>query len=97
MSSNETPDISQLSMDSFSSSEDWDRSLMVDRSQSSIAFPAHSSDSDPEEKHEDSNNNGDKKRTLSELLKAHAEKGTDCRLSQDEANRLGEVLGQWVS
>lgn len=37
------------------------------------------------------------KRTLSELLKLHAEKGTDCRLSPEEANRLGDVLGEWVS
>jgi len=39
---------------------------------------------------------GQSKRTLSELLKRHAEKGTNCRLSQEEATRLGEVLGQWV-
>jgi hypothetical protein len=36
------------------------------------------------------------KRTLSDLLKLHAEKGTDCRLSAEEASRLGDVLGQWV-
>ncbi|KAF5349205.1 hypothetical protein D9756_009312 [Leucocoprinus leucothites] len=40
---------------------------------------------------------GQSKRTLSELLKVHAEKGTDCRLSQEEATRLGEVLGQWIN
>jgi len=40
---------------------------------------------------------GQGKRTLSELLKRHAEKGTDYRLSQEEATRLGEVLGQWAS
>jgi hypothetical protein len=39
---------------------------------------------------------GQAKRTLSELLKLHAVKGTDCRLSQEEATRLGDVLGQWV-
>lgn len=36
------------------------------------------------------------KRTLSELLKMHAEKGTKCAFSQEEANRVGDVLGQWV-
>lgn len=36
-------------------------------------------------------------RTLSDLLRLHAEKGTDCRLSPEEATRLGDVLGQWVS
>lgn len=39
---------------------------------------------------------GQGKRTLSELLRLHAEKGTDCRLSPEEAARLGDVLGQWV-
>lgn len=37
------------------------------------------------------------KRTLSELLKLHAEKGTDVHFSAEEAARLEEVLGQWVS
>jgi hypothetical protein len=36
------------------------------------------------------------KRTLSELLKLHAEKGTDVHFSSEEANRLEELLGQWV-
>lgn len=36
------------------------------------------------------------KRTLSELLKLHAEKGTNVHFTPEEANRLGEVLGQWV-
>ena len=36
------------------------------------------------------------KRTLSEVLKLHAEKGTDVHFSSEEANRLEELLGQWV-
>jgi len=40
---------------------------------------------------------GKGRRTLSELLKLHAEKGTDCRLSPEEATRLGDVLGQWIN
>jgi hypothetical protein len=36
------------------------------------------------------------KRTLSELLKVHAEKGTNVHCTPEEATRLGEVLGQWV-
>ena len=36
------------------------------------------------------------KRTLSELLKLHAEKGTDVHFTSEEANRLEELLGQWV-
>jgi len=36
------------------------------------------------------------KRTLSELLKLHAEKGTDVHFTAEEATRLEELLGQWV-
>ena len=36
------------------------------------------------------------KRTLSELLKVHAEKGTDVHFTSEEAIRLEELLGQWV-
>ncbi|KAN0111705.1 hypothetical protein V8E52_008266 [Russula decolorans] len=37
------------------------------------------------------------KRTLSELLKLHAEKGTDVHFSSEEANRLEDLLGQWIN
>ena len=37
-----------------------------------------------------------RKRTLSELLKLHAEKGKDLDLSPEEANAVAEVLGRWV-
>ncbi|KAH9974038.1 hypothetical protein BGW80DRAFT_1171126, partial [Lactifluus volemus] len=37
------------------------------------------------------------KRTLSELLKLHAEKGTNVHFTQEEAARLEEVLGQWIN
>jgi hypothetical protein len=36
------------------------------------------------------------KRTLSELLKRHAEKGTDVHFTTEEATRLEETLGRWV-
>src|SRR6266567_1326332 len=36
------------------------------------------------------------KRTLSEVLKLHAEKGTDVHFTSEEANRLEDLLGQWV-
>lgn len=39
---------------------------------------------------------GKGKRTLSELLKLHAEKGTDVNFTAEEATRVAEVLGQWV-
>lgn len=37
------------------------------------------------------------KRSLSELLRLHAEKGTESKFSQEEASRVADVLGQWVS
>jgi hypothetical protein len=36
------------------------------------------------------------KRTLSELLKLHAEKGTNVHFTTEEAARLEETLGRWV-
>jgi len=36
-------------------------------------------------------------RTLSELMKLHAEKGTEGKFSQEEASRVAEVLGQWIN
>lgn len=39
---------------------------------------------------------GKGKRTLSELLKMHAERGTNCQFSAEEASRVVDVLGQWV-
>jgi hypothetical protein len=43
------------------------------------------------------NANAQGKRSLSELLRLHAEKGTDFKFSQEEASRVADVLGQWVS
>lgn len=40
---------------------------------------------------------GKSKRTLSELLKLHAQEGTDPNFTAEEANMVAEVLGQWVS
>jgi len=37
-----------------------------------------------------------RKRTLSELLKLHAEKGTNVHFTTEEAARLEETLGRWV-
>lgn len=81
--------------------EDWDRSEsdIIDSASSSarVAFP---SDGQAEE-------NGDGavegegsqrgKRTLSELLKLHAAKGSDSNFSAEEATRVADVLGEWVS
>ncbi|KAH9924160.1 uncharacterized protein B0H18DRAFT_1012628 [Fomitopsis serialis] len=40
---------------------------------------------------------GQPKRTLSELLKLHSEKGKDGTFSPEEASRIAEVLGQWIN
>ncbi|EIM82096.1 uncharacterized protein STEHIDRAFT_149768 [Stereum hirsutum FP-91666 SS1] len=81
--------------------EDWDRSEsdIIDSASSSarVAFP---SDGQAEE-------NGDGavegegsqrgKRTLSELLKLHAAKGSDSNFSAEEATRVADVLGEWIN
>lgn len=36
-------------------------------------------------------------RTLSELMRVHAEKGTDVTFTAEEASRVADVLKQWVS
>ena len=77
--------------------EDWDRSetdIQLDAEQrtprNSVLFPA---DGRPDLSPGKGCRRGD--RTLSELLKLYAEKGTD--FSQEEATRIADVLGQWVS
>ncbi|KAF8880018.1 hypothetical protein BD779DRAFT_1446557, partial [Infundibulicybe gibba] len=37
------------------------------------------------------------KRSLSELLRVHAAKGTDCNFSAEEAARVADVLRQWIN
>ncbi|KJA21533.1 hypothetical protein HYPSUDRAFT_187267 [Hypholoma sublateritium FD-334 SS-4] len=37
------------------------------------------------------------RRTLSELLRLHSEKGCEGRFSADEASRIADVLGQWIN
>lgn len=78
--------------------EDWDHSesdiqLEGDSRtpRNSVLFPAdEGSDLSPRKGGRREN------RTLSELLKLYAEKGTDCQFGQEEATRIADVLGQWV-
>jgi len=94
---------------SFSSSgsqnEDWDRSesdigaagsgLFNNKPttpRNSVVFPTNGPEKTP------SRGVASKgERTLSELLKLHAEKGTGGKFSADEASRVAEVLGQWIN
>jgi len=80
--------------------EDWDRwireSSPQSSSQNSVQFPGR--DSEPDTQQEVSGVASNKsKRTLSELLKLHAERGTDVNFSPEEADRVAEVLGQWIN
>lgn len=100
--------MSKLSLNSDSeSTEDWDRSMSQD-SQSSQSSPDSSEPKTPRnsvvfprngsgETECTPSRGGRQKRSLSELLRLHAEKGTECSLTQDEAERLGDVLGEWIN
>jgi len=92
-----TSTISHHSHDSICE-EDWDRSesdIQLDGNlrtpRNSVLFPA---DGVPDLSPKEDGRRGN--RTLSELLKLYAEKGTDCKFSQEEATRIADVLGQWV-
>ena len=92
---------------SSTASEDWDASFTLPSKQvtprNSVIFPndVHSTPQRPESEPATANvqghtRSGSGKRTLSDLLKLHAEKGTNCAFTQEEAKRVGDVLGQWV-
>ncbi|CDO70621.1 hypothetical protein BN946_scf184748.g19 [Trametes cinnabarina] len=85
--------------------EDWDRSMSSDADpaqsntpRNSVSFPGRgAADNEGTPGRNVSLGRGGGKRTLSELLKLHAEEGTDVNFTQEEASRVAEVLGQWVS
>ena len=97
--------MSQLSLNSTGTQgDDWERSFVqyddaadVGTSRAgtttpcnSIIFPS------PVEDNERTPGKISTKRPLSELLRLHAEKGTDVKCTPEDASRLAEVLGQWV-
>lgn len=83
--------------------EDWDRSesdiIDADSQSSRVAFPSQSQSDETANGTActEGNRDGRGKRTLSELLKLHAAKGTDSSFSAEETARVADVLGQWVS
>ncbi|KAK7055276.1 hypothetical protein R3P38DRAFT_2846144 [Favolaschia claudopus] len=97
-----TRSLSTLSLHSESSAEDWDRSLSMDGDtedaprttpRNSVLFPGGAGDdATPGAK-----TNGKGKRSLSELLRLHAEKGTDVTFSAEEAARVADVLRDWIN
>ncbi|KZV60848.1 hypothetical protein PENSPDRAFT_593605 [Peniophora sp. CONT] len=82
--------------------EDWDRSVADIEpgvaGSARVAFPTNGADEARVPTRDAQAGRGaDGKRTLSELLKLHAEKGTDVHFTPEEAAKLEEVLGQWIN
>ncbi|TFK47562.1 hypothetical protein OE88DRAFT_1665756 [Heliocybe sulcata] len=90
--------LSELSISSpGSTTEDWDRSESTQGEKPStprklVAFPGEN-----RAEGEVPTGDGKGKRTLSELMKLYAEKGTSVKFSSEEAARLADVLGQWIN
>ncbi|KAG6332946.1 hypothetical protein ID866_6141 [Astraeus odoratus] len=101
MSGKESFTFSSLSL----SSDDWDRSeteIQPPKGQTqtfsvtprnSVIFPADSKGDTPGRG--DSCGRGE--RSPTELMKLHAEKGTDVTLTAEEASRVADVLKQWIN
>jgi hypothetical protein len=95
--------VSTLSLSSSSSQEDWDRSSFDINSnastttpRNSVLFPADGGHDQTPGRPLSPKPDGSGKRSISELLRIHAEKGTNVKFSAEEASRVAEVLGQWV-
>ncbi|PPQ97581.1 hypothetical protein CVT26_002309 [Gymnopilus dilepis] len=84
------------------SEDDWDRSLVVQEEQpistprNSVVFPAEDTPSRPT-RFSSTEPREEGKRTLSELLRLHSEKGCNGKFSPEEASRIADVLGQWIN
>ncbi|KAL7284145.1 hypothetical protein ACG7TL_001426 [Trametes sanguinea] len=98
--------MAQLSLSSNTSDvEDWDRSMSSDADpahpntpRNSVSFPGRgAADNEGTPGRNVSLGRGGGKRTLSELLKLHAQEGTDVNFTPEEASRVAEVLGQWIN
>jgi hypothetical protein len=62
--------------------------------QNSVAFP---SEQDGHDSPSSEQRNKEPKRTLSDLLKIYAEKGTDVTMNPEEAARVADVLKAWIN
>ncbi|KAI0088825.1 hypothetical protein BDY19DRAFT_149779 [Irpex rosettiformis] len=80
---------------------DWDRwtyDASKNTSQNSVQFPGISEpNTTTQEEPLNSAASSNAKRTLSALLKLHAERGTDVNFSPEEADRVAEVLNRWIN
>ncbi|KAI6012149.1 hypothetical protein BKA83DRAFT_4370796 [Pisolithus microcarpus] len=99
MSAKETFTLSSLSL----TSDDWDRSesdihppngraASSTTPRNSVAFPRDAAEDTP-----DRTCGGRGGRSLSELMKLHAEKGTDVSFTAEEASSIADVLKQWIN
>jgi len=94
--------MSEMSLNSpGSASEDWDHSEHIpgekaSTPRNSVAFPGENGDGAAAEGELPAGERKGK-RTLSELMKLYAEKGTSVKFSPEEAARLADVLGQWIN
>ncbi|GJJ10512.1 hypothetical protein Clacol_004738 [Clathrus columnatus] len=91
--------ISQLSINS-SASEDWDRSVSdiappSTPSQSASRIPQLNGENGIDNDGTPSGTKG--RKSLSDLLRLHAEKGKDLHLSEEDELRLSEELGRWIN
>jgi hypothetical protein len=111
MSTENDLSLSQLSLNSTNSQgDDWDRSFVqqdgkghvatsrastsqMRTPRSSVIFPSPIEDN---QRTPGKRSTQAAKRPLSEILRMHAEKGTDVKCSPEDASRLAEALGQWV-
>ncbi|KAH7924720.1 hypothetical protein BV22DRAFT_1034872 [Leucogyrophana mollusca] len=91
---------------SLNSNEDWDRSesdiqahlslgtATTTTPRNSVVFPADGAQETPSRGGSISGKGG---RSLSELLRLHAEEGTDVNFNAEEASRVADVLNQWIN
>lgn len=94
--------LSKLSINSSNSaSEDWDRSasdIQVDHEPPKTPSTSRIAVSNGHDQENDGTPGGTKgRRSLSDLLKLHAENGKDLKLSEEDEQRLSEELGKWVN
>ncbi|KAF8589094.1 hypothetical protein K439DRAFT_1612992 [Ramaria rubella] len=94
--------LSKLSIDSSNSaSEDWDRSasdIHVDHEPPKTPSTSRMARLSHMDNDNDGTPGGTKgRRSLSDLLRLHAEKGKDLKLSEEDEQRLSEELGKWIN
>ncbi|KAG6917774.1 hypothetical protein DXG01_001179 [Tephrocybe rancida] len=97
-SQSEDWDRSLILSDVESSSQSLPRKISQSTPRNSVLFPVDSNATPGRTRANTADSPArEGKRSLSELLKLHAERGTDIRFSAEEASRVADVLGQWIN